>query len=241
MGVLIGLFIAGYIGYAIAFSSVHKSGYDLIVPAVFFLGAIFVWLSISFALLTVLDLRRVELLEHETVIDPLIGIYNRRYLDRRLKEEVSRSQRYSTRLSVLMLDIDHFKRINDTYGHKAGDLVLHHVGRLVLSTLRAADIATRYGGEELLVVAPNTSITEAITLAERIRQYIETHPLMLETENRKRQEVGVTVSIGVAEITQETANGDALICNADEALYRAKQKGRNRVESHSGVRQKMVA
>ena len=162
-------------------------------------------------------------------------------VDRRLSEEVARSQRYATRLSVLMLDIDHFKHINDTCGHKAGDLVLHHVGKLILNTLRTADIATRYGGEELLVVAPNTSITEATILAERIRQYIETHPLVLESENQTPREISATVSIGVAEFTEQVASGDVLICNADEALYRAKKKGRNRVESYSAARQKMVA
>ncbi|HQT27541.1 MAG TPA: GGDEF domain-containing protein [Burkholderiales bacterium] len=230
MGALIGLFIACYLAYAAVSFSGNDSWHDLIVPVVFFFGSVFVWLSITSASLTVMDLRRVALLEHETIIDPLMGIYNRRYLERRLEEEFSKASRHGTKLSAMMLDVDHFKRVNDTHGHQAGDLVLCHIGKLVLAALRNSDVATRYGGEELVILAPNTSGQEAAIFAERMRQYVETHPLVLDSEKGKR-EIKATISIGIAELS----SGDdcnALISNADKALYHAKTKGRNRVEVH---------
>ncbi len=230
MSALIGLFIACYLAYAAVAYSGNDSWHDLIVPVVFFFGAVFVWLSITSANLTVMDLRRVALLEHEAIIDPLMGLYNRRYLERRLEEELSKAIRHRTKLSAMMLDIDHFKRVNDTHGHQAGDLVLCHVGKLVLAALRNSDVATRYGGEELVILAPSTSGHEAAIFAERLRQYVETHPLLLESEKGKR-EIKATISIGIAELASgEDCN--ALISNADKALYLAKKKGRNRVELH---------
>ena len=231
MSALIGLFIACYLGYAVLFFFRNESWHDLIVPVVFFFGAVFVWLSITSARLTVMDLRRVALLEHEAIIDPLMGIYNRRYLDRRLEEEFAKAKRYGTKLSVLMLDLDHFKSVNDTYGHQAGDLVLCHVGKLVLAALRNSDIATRYGGEELAILAPHTSAQDAAAFAERLLQYVETHPLVLESE-RHHREIRLTISIGVAELLQGDESSAALLSNADKALYQAKTRGRNRVEIH---------
>ena len=236
MGALILLFISGYFGYLFISWERLKDWQGLVVPVIFLLGANFVWLAISSAFFTVKDLRRVALLEHEAIVDPLTGIYNRRHLDRKLEEECAKAMRYGTRLSVLMLDIDHFKRINDTYGHKAGDEVLSHAGKLILSTIRECDIATRYGGEEFSIVAPNMSIGEAVTFAERIREYIEMHPLTVSSEQLHRKEINMTVSIGVADFRPETSDGDSLIRHADEALYHAKQNGRNRVEAYRAGR-----
>jgi len=177
MSILIALFIVGYLVYGVVvFRFEHITWHDLVVPVVFFFGTTFVWLSTSNAQQTVTDIRRVALLEQQTITDPLIGIYNRRYLDRRMEEEFSRSRRYGTPLAVLMLDIDHFKSINDTYGHQAGDLVLIHLGKLLLSSIRKADIVARYGGEELVIITPNSSLGGAVELAERIRRYIEPPP-----------------------------------------------------------------
>ncbi len=129
----------------------------------------------------------------------------------------------------MLLDIDHFKRVNDTYGHQAGDRVLSYLGRLVLHAVREADIPTRYGGEELLIIAPNTTLASAAALAERLRQHVETHELVLSSESNARQEIRITVSIGVASLAPGVANSRQLIGDADAALYRAKQEGRNRV------------
>jgi diguanylate cyclase (GGDEF)-like protein len=227
--ILIGGFILGYLSYAVAFWFHSATFSDLIVPGVFFFGAVFVWLTITLSLQTAMDIRRVTLLEQENITDPLIGIYNRRCLDRRLVEEFQRAQRYQVPLSVLMIDIDHFKQINDTYGHPVGDLVLRYWGELILGVVRSSDIVARYGGEEILVIAPNTATAAALTLGERIRANIESHELVLSSESNQRQKLRITVSIGVAEYDSGVVSVEELINNVDCALYRAKQAGRNRV------------
>lgn len=232
MAVLIGAFVAGYLGYLAIFWGTHANGLSLIVPGVFFLGAGFVWLTATLSLQTAVDIRRVVLLERESLTDALIGIYNRRYLDRRLEEECARARRYGLPLFVLLLDIDHFKRVNDTYGHQAGDQVLIYLGKLLLNGVRESDIVTRYGGEEILILAPNTSASAAVTLAERLRLHVETHALMLSSESGQRKEVRVTVSIGVAGLSEGTTDCQQLIEKADHALYRAKREGRNRVVAY---------
>jgi diguanylate cyclase (GGDEF)-like protein len=222
-------FIGGYIAFLWAFGRQIAGWPDLIVPAVFFLGACFVWLTFRLALQTALDIRRVTLLEKESITDSLTGLYNRRYLDRRLEEEFSRSRRYRTPLSILLVDIDHFKSVNDTHGHQAGDLVLSYLAKLTLNAVRTSDIAARYGGEELLVIAPNTAESAAGALAERLRQHIENHELVLTRDPGNRQIVRITVSVGVAVVDGEMENAQQLVQQADEALYRAKKEGRNRV------------
>jgi GGDEF domain-containing protein len=164
--VLISLFIVGYISYAFIFWGSHSSWSELIVPGVFFLGAGFVWLTANLSLQTATDVRRVTILERESIIDPLTEVYNRRYLDRRLAEECSRSKRHGLPLSALLIDIDHFKKINDDCGHQVGDMVLSYLGRLLLQAIRESDIVARYGGDELMIIAPNTSTSMASTLAE---------------------------------------------------------------------------
>jgi diguanylate cyclase (GGDEF)-like protein len=227
------VFIAGYIGYALAFWHQHHAPADLIVPGVFFFGAGYVWSSSTLSLQAINDVRRVALLEQENITDPLSGLYNRRYLDRRLEEEVARVKRYGLPLSILMIDVDHFKRVNDTSGHPAGDRVLGYLGKLTLNGIRSADIAARYGGDEFMVIAPNTTVSMAGTLAERLRKHIESHALVLTSEPGSRQEVRVTVSIGVAGCSPRTEDIQELVHNADQALYSAKQAGRNRVAVHS--------
>lgn len=229
---LILLFIIGYISYYIIFWSHHIVWLDLIVPAIFFFGAGFVWLTATLSLQTATDVRRVTLLEHENITDPLIGIYNRRYLDRRLEEECARAQRYALPLALILIDIDHFKGINDAYGHQAGDLVLGYLGKLLLQVIRESDIAARYGGDEILIIAPKTNVNFAAVLAERLRQHVETHALVLTNTTDKPQEIRVTVSIGVASLTEEINDCQKLVLKVDEALFCAKQEGRNRVIVH---------
>ena len=235
------LFIAGYASYTVEYWNRHGAWLDLIVPGVFFFGACFVWLTTSLSLNTAIDVRRVTLLERESVTDPLMGIYNRRYLDRRLEEEFARSRRYGLPLSVLLLDIDHFKLVNDTYGHQAGDLVLKHLGELLLLDIRDSDIVARYGGEEILVMTPNTTMSSAAVLAEHLRERIESHEIVLSSEINKRQQIRVTVSIGVAGVSQIITDTQKLVKGADDALYRAKQAGRNRVMISDGNMPKATA
>jgi two-component system, cell cycle response regulator len=164
--------------------------------------------------------------------DPLTGLHNRRYLDRRLKEEISRASRYRQPLSCLFIDADHFKRINDSYGHQAGDQTLRELASRIRSQLRASDVATRYGGEEFALLLPQSNINEALLLAERIRFEVAGSPIELDDG----RQLDLTVSIGVSETLPMVGRpnheelGKHLLAAADQGLYLAKARGRNRIE-----------
>jgi len=169
-------------------------------------------------------------LEHLTLsglTDVLTGLHNRRYLDRRLSEEVTRSARYGSALSCLFIDADHFKSVNDLHGHHAGDHVLREIALRVKECLRASDIATRYGGEEFALLLPQTDQEEAFKLAERIRKRICEQSVLLESG----QQLQITASIGVSQLASPASEGcdKKLLNDADSALYEAKQLGRNQV------------
>jgi diguanylate cyclase (GGDEF)-like protein len=164
-------------------------------------------------------------LQRLTQIDPLTEVANRRHLANRLEEEFMRSRRYERPLSLGMLDIDHFKRLNDTFGHPAGDHALVHVAAVIKQTLRCHDFIARYGGEEFVLLLPETAADRAVPACERVRASVERTEIWL--DDRRMQ---VTVSIGVASLPHqllETPN--ELIALADTALYDAKFTGRNRV------------
>ncbi|MFT6267832.1 MAG: diguanylate cyclase (GGDEF)-like protein [Alphaproteobacteria bacterium] len=180
MAVLIVFFVLGYLGYIAAFWGKHLITIDLVVPSVFFFGACFVWLSTVLALQTAVDVMRITILEHETATDPLTGVFNRRFMEKRLVEEISKARRHKFELAVLMLDLDHFKAINDNHGHQVGDQILKERGALVGHELRNSDVLARYVAEELLVIVPYTGPTEAKILAERLRGKIEVHQSVLE-------------------------------------------------------------
>ncbi len=159
--------------------------------------------------------------EQLSVTDPLTGLLNRRYLEERLAEEITRSKRHRFSMSLMMLDVDNFKSYNDSFGHPAGDSALTMVAEILKETLRGADVAARYGGEEFAILLPQTSTEEAAQIGERIRKRIE------RTEFAKRQ---VTVSIGIASCSSEIDTPKDLISAADVALYAAKNHGRNNVQ-----------
>jgi diguanylate cyclase (GGDEF)-like protein len=162
-------------------------------------------------------------------LDQLTGLYNRRYFDYILKLENKRHQRDKQPLGLLFLDIDHFKRLNDTYGHQAGDLALQELGRLLSSCLRETDTAARFGGEEFVLLLPNTNTEQAAILADRLRQ--EVSRLRIPYQDF---ELSFTVSIGVSSLTPEPDLARQLLLEqADQALYLAKAKGRNLVCSSS--------
>ncbi len=167
-------------------------------------------------------------LEMVSRIDGLTQLFNRSHWQSRLSEEFSRAARYQTPLSLIMFDLDHFKKVNDTYGHLGGDAVLCNVARVVRSSLRENDIAGRYGGEEFGIILPNTPEAGAMIVAERIRASIEASPIPFE-----EREIKATSSLGVAEYRPGVADCEELIAQADAALYRAKEGGRNRVILHS--------
>lgn len=167
--------------------------------------------------------------------DTLTGLHNRRYLERRLKEELTRAGRYRLPLSCLFLDVDHFKQVNDTHGHAAGDRVLQELAQRMRTCLRASDVATRYGGEEFALVLPQTGVEEAGLLAERIRLEVAGDPVILADSGLS---IDIRVSIGVSESLPGPRRNDfgalakQLLTEADSALYRAKETGRNRVVSY---------
>lgn len=229
---LIVVFVVGYLGYLWAFWNEHAAPLDLIVPAIFFLGACFVWLTASLSLQTAVAVMRVGVLEHENVTDALTGTFNRRFLDARLKEEISRARRYAMPFSVLLIDIDHFKRVNDTHGHPAGDKVLQDFAGLLKKQLRDQDLLARYGGEEFMVLAPHTPQKGATDLAERLRASIAAQQLHVPSPQGAIVELRVSCSIGVASLEALGAQPDpveTLLRAADANLYRAKSGGRNRV------------
>ena len=163
--------------------------------------------------------------------DVLTGWHNRRYLQARMKEELARACRDGRGLVCMMLDIDHFKRVNDNWGHAAGDGVLRELAQRIDAEVRASDVAARFGGEEFVILLPNTSSADGQYLAERIRNAVAAAPFELPDGGQ----VPVTVSIGIAEFDPGAGNGDlkslgeALIARADVALYGAKAAGRDRV------------
>ncbi|MFT3700517.1 MAG: diguanylate cyclase [Kofleriaceae bacterium] len=163
------------------------------------------------------------------MVDGLTGLYVRRYFDARIQEEVERSKRFHTAFSVIMMDIDDFKKLNDTYGHLVGDRVLRAISNVIKGQMRGVDTATRYGGEELAVILPRTEMVGAYNLAERIREGIA--DLRITTDDVPPKVLAVTASLGIAAYPESKAeDGTDLVRRADRALYRAKKTGKNRVE-----------
>jgi diguanylate cyclase (GGDEF)-like protein len=156
--------------------------------------------------------------------DPLTQVYNRRYVLERAEAELLRVRRYGGAFSILLLDIDHFKQVNDTHGHLAGDAVLRAVSNLFRGQVRPTDVVGRYGGEEFLVLLPETYHTEACEVAERFRKSLAA--MVVTYEQVKLQ---ITTSIGVAFGTCRTENLDTVLAAADQVLYKAKHNGRNQV------------
>jgi two-component system cell cycle response regulator len=163
--------------------------------------------------------------------DPLTGLHNRRFFFERLREEFSFAQRHGKPLSLIIFDVDHFKQVNDNYGHTLGDQVLREIGSLLIALSRNEDVCCRYGGEEFVVVARDLDRAKGVAFAERIRKGIGQHPV-----STGRQDLHVTVSLGVATLDDMGFDTpEQLLSEADGFLYRAKDRGRNRVESAASV------
>ncbi len=164
-----------------------------------------------------------------TARDTLTGLYNRWYVVEKIDSEINRSLRHGSPMAVLMLDIDHFKRVNDSYGHSVGDVVLQSVGRVLRESCRVYDVPGRYGGEEFCIVLPETRIGNTAVVAERIRGRLESTEMMVGDIA-----LSVTASIGIAGVESSpqdrVLSPAALIDRADRALYSAKHRGRNRIE-----------
>ena len=180
-------------------------------------------LALSFA-----NLKLQQKLRYQSLRDPLMGLYNRRYLQEAFEKELDRASRKQQSVSVMMLDVDYFKRFNDVYGHAAGDLVLSKVGAYISSTIRQYDVACRYGGEELIIIMPDVDIDNAILCAERIRTGIKNMHL----KHDGRQLDSISISIGIACYPDNGSDAEGLIRAADKALYQAKESGRDCVRQY---------
>jgi diguanylate cyclase (GGDEF)-like protein len=172
-----------------------------------------------------LEVQAEQRLYASAVLDPLTGLHNRRHLDARLKSEFAFAARHQTPLSILLIDIDHFKKINDTYGHPGGDAALRALAERMQRTVRTEDIVARYGGEEFAVVARGIEAAGAMLLAERVRTTVE--KIRVQHEGKT---IAFTISVGAATMTRERIFDaiPALLKAADDALYSAKAQGRNR-------------
>jgi diguanylate cyclase (GGDEF)-like protein len=162
-----------------------------------------------------------------SITDPLTGLLNRRYLEERLTEELNRSSRYNYSMSCLMIDIDDFKNYNDRNGHQAGDVALKITAHCLKATLRSADVACRYGGEEFCILLPQTTQSEAGVIAERMRQRVTETDYPYD----KSQPLGtVSISIGISTFGKHIDTAEKVIAAADRALYNAKSQGKNRID-----------
>jgi len=175
--------------------------------------------------LTLANIRLRQSLKEQSIRDPLTGLFNRRYLTETLERELARAQRSGMPAAVVMIDVDHFKRFNDSFGHDAGDAVLQELGRFFKQSVRADDIACRYGGEEFCFVLPQMDHFSAQQRAEAIR----VGAAALEVKSDGRVLGPVTLSLGVALFPEDGGDLESLVRAADAALYEAKKTGRNRV------------
>jgi diguanylate cyclase len=198
--------------------------------------------------ITVQDVTEYVIYEHKLIemsrLDPMTMLLNRSHLEHGLLEDIKRSKRFGTALSVMMIDIDLFKTINDTHGHLCGDRIICQVAALIKETVRQIDVVGRYGGEEFCCILPETSSGNACVIAERLRENVEKTKLGFEG-----QDLHVTVSLGVAEYGDACDTLETLIKAADDALYVSKRSGRNRVTCHhakapiavgTGIREPLV-
>ncbi|HUB09189.1 MAG TPA: sensor domain-containing diguanylate cyclase [Myxococcales bacterium] len=179
----------------------------------------------DYAAIALENARNFQRIEELTVVDDHTGLFNSRYLYRQLEVETVRARRFGHPLSIVFLDLDHFKTVNDTYGHQLGSQLLREVGSVLLSTLRAIDVATRYGGDEFVVLLPETDRAQAKLAAERLRQamgeryFLKDHGLA----------VRITASFGVATFPDDASSADELMRKADMAMYQVKESGRDGV------------
>ncbi|MFB2938700.1 diguanylate cyclase [Aerosakkonemataceae cyanobacterium BLCC-F154] len=171
------------------------------------------------------NLKLHEALQQQSIRDPLTSLFNRRYLEESLEREMSRAQRKQQSVGIIMLDVDHFKRFNDTFGHDAGDTLLRELGIFIKKNIRGSDIACRFGGEEFLVILPEASLEVTMQRAEQIREGIK----HINLHSRQQQLGTITLSLGVAIFPENGMTGEMVIQAADSALYQAKAQGRDRV------------
>lgn len=228
--VLILFFVFCYLAYIFLTSmDLLNENFKLIVPAMFFLVAVMILFTGTLALETATEFIRFSNIERENIVDHLTGVHNRRYLDERITSEAIRAHKYAMPLSMMMIDIDHFKTVNDRYGHQTGDHVLKSLCALLIKEVRATDVVARYGGEEIVILTIQTRISDTFSLAEKLRKAVEASTIVPVEKNEQEDVIHITVSIGVAGLDPHSFDSQSMIKKADKALYEAKSGGRNRV------------
>lgn len=220
------LILTGQGSEKLAAEAIKKGAYDYLTKEELAGG------SIAHILETVLERRRLkqeaadatEKLQRMAVLDSLTNVYNRRFFQERLDQEFARSRRYHRALSLIMIDIDHFKDCNDRAGHLGGDEALIKVSQTLTDSVRRVDVVARYGGDEFGVILPETDLHSALRLAQRLRERVVERSLTLDDKIGR-----LTVSLGVAALSPDIEKPQDLLARADQALYQAKATGRNRV------------
>ncbi len=172
--------------------------------------------------LSLVNLRLRESLRHEAIRDALTGLFNRRYMEESLRQEIRRAKRNGGYVGLIMLDVDHFKHFNDTHGHDTGDVVLQSLAKLIQEHIRGGDIACRYGGEEFLLILPETSLTTSVQRAQELLE--EVRKLRIVYQGRY---FSITISLGVSAFPEHGAEIQELVNSADMAMYQAKNNGRD--------------
>lgn len=182
-------------------------------------------IAVTWSVINITEKKLLELqLKEAAQTDPLTGLFNRRFLTTSFHKEFANFKRYNTPLCCILLDIDHFKSINDSYGHDIGDLVLKNLAETISSLLREGDIFARYGGEEFMVLLPNTELNSAFHIAQRLRERIAETKIRLDEED-----ITYTISLGVTKTEDRDVSIEEIIKRSDQALYKSKSDGRNRV------------
>ena len=192
--------------------------------------------AVNLAALAIENRSTHEELERRAYSDYLTGLANRRYFIEQAETEVARALRYGEELSILMLDVDHFKQVNDQHGHKVGDIVLQKLSAVCKTSVRAFDIVGRLGGEEFAVLFPKTGMTQALIAAEHLRAALAAAEVVVSNETT----LHFTASLGVATLSRDDSHIDMLLSRADKALYQAKNGGRNRVCAYQEAAEKTL-
>jgi diguanylate cyclase (GGDEF)-like protein len=219
------LLLVGVVAGAVAitdlilYQSIHPDIFTLSTLMTLFIGPVILHVFVS--LISKLD-RSEEKLRALSVMDDLTDVYNRRFFIEQAEKELAKAKRYGTVFSILAVDIDHFKKINDTYGHFAGDTVLQAMANTCMNNLRAMDIFARFGGEEFMFLIPEANKTDVASFAERVLSALENTLVVY-----NREEIRFTVSIGVKTVDARINSLESLLKAADDALYEAKRRGRN--------------
>ncbi|HIJ60667.1 MAG TPA: GGDEF domain-containing protein [Nitrospirae bacterium] len=231
LGLFLIFFLLGYLTFAITLWTGHEyiSG-DTITSVIFFFGACFVLIITKMTKKSIKTLQEYTELQKDVITDPLMSIYNRRFIDKQIEHEFNLALRNKTIFSIALIDVDHFKSINDTYGHHIGDIVLKRLAKIFLESVRKSDFVGRYGGEEIILILPNTDKDGAFFLAEKMRALIEKTPIIKGDEKCRGKDLYCTISVGISGFCKERHKDyRAIINDADAAMYNAKCSGRNKV------------